>query len=88
MDPGCVSPEEGVRTVPKPAHEIKFRTIKEDLEKLAGDGEMDKAVFLFHTPPYKTCLDRAGLDGKMIDGVPLTSVRSKTIRCALSQEAM
>jgi Icc-related predicted phosphoesterase len=26
---------------------------------------------LFHTPPYDTPLDRAALDGKSIDGVPL-----------------
>ena len=26
---------------------------------------------LFHTPPYQTKLDRAALDGKMIDHVPL-----------------
>jgi Icc-related predicted phosphoesterase len=71
VDPGCVSPEKGARTVPKAAHEIKFRTIKEDLAKLAGDSDLEKAVFLFHTPPYQTCLDRAGLDAKMIDGVPL-----------------
>jgi len=28
-------------------------------------------VFLFHCPPYKTNLDRAALDGKIIDHVPL-----------------
>ena len=26
---------------------------------------------LFHSPPYQTLLDRAALDGKMIDHVPL-----------------
>jgi len=28
-------------------------------------------VFLFHAPPYRTKLDRADLDGKTIDHVPL-----------------
>ena len=32
---------------------------------------LEKSIFLFHTPPYKTNLDRAALDGKMIDYVPL-----------------
>jgi Icc-related predicted phosphoesterase len=32
---------------------------------------MENAVFLFHTPPYDTKLDRAALDGKMVDGVPV-----------------
>jgi Icc-related predicted phosphoesterase len=32
---------------------------------------MKNAVMLFHTPPHKTHLDRAALDGKKIDHVPL-----------------
>ena len=28
-------------------------------------------MFLFHTPPHETKLDRAALDGKMVDHVPL-----------------
>jgi Icc-related predicted phosphoesterase len=71
IDPGCVSPEEGMRSVPVPESEAKYATIKEDLEHLAGAGDLGRAVFLFHTPPYKTGLDRAALDGKMIDHVPL-----------------
>ncbi|MHC4942012.1 MAG: metallophosphoesterase family protein [Planctomycetota bacterium] len=71
VDPGCVSPEKGTRSVPVPEKEIKFRTIEKDLTQLAGSADLEKAVFLFHTPPYKTCLDRAGLDGKMIDHVPM-----------------
>jgi Icc-related predicted phosphoesterase len=70
-DPGCVSPEEGRRTIDVSADEIRYATIKDDLDRLTGDSEMEKAVFLFHTPPYKTELDRAALDGKMVDYVPL-----------------
>lgn len=29
-----------------------------------------KAIFLFHSPPYKTYLDRAALDDVVIDHVP------------------
>ena len=32
---------------------------------------MEHAVFLFHTPPYHCHLDRAALDGVMVDHVPL-----------------
>lgn len=40
-------------------------------EVLLGDGELRRAIFLFHAPPYQTNLDRAALDGKAIDQVPL-----------------
>jgi Icc-related predicted phosphoesterase len=71
VDPGCISPEEGIHTVPVSEYEMRYTTIAEDLEKLAGAGNLEKAIFLFHSPPYRTKLDRAALDGKMIDHVPL-----------------
>ncbi len=74
VDPGCVSPEEGHRSVPVPEHVIRNATIQDDLARLAGDsGDADlaRAIFLFHTPPYQTPLDRAALDGKQVDHVPL-----------------
>lgn len=71
VDPGCVSPEEGRCSVPVSRRELKYATIQNDLEKLVGHDNLSQAVFLFHTPPYKTNLDRAALDGKMIDHVPL-----------------
>jgi len=71
VDPGCVSPEEGRRSVDVPAHEIRGATIRDDLERLAGDADLGRAVFLFHSPPYDTLLDRAALDGRSHDHVPL-----------------
>lgn len=41
------------------------------MEKLAGGDELSDAIFLFHSPPYQTKLDRAALDGKMFDHAPL-----------------
>ena len=70
VDPGCVPPTEGYRTVP-PDSDTEFSTIKSDLETLAGDDDLSKAIFLFHSPPYKTSLDRAGLDGVKVDHVPV-----------------
>ncbi len=71
VDPGCVSPEEGFRTVEVPDRKSRFSTIREDLENLVGDRDLSRSIFLFHTPPYKSKLDRAALDGKSVDHVPL-----------------
>lgn len=71
IDPGCISPEEGHRSIPVSASESRNSTIKKDLKRLAGKGELRRAIFLFHTPPYQTKLDRAALDGKMVDHAPL-----------------
>lgn len=71
VDPGCVSPEEGVRSVPFAAHQVRHATIAEDLAALIGERSVEKAIFLFHSPPYDTALDRAALDGRRIDHVPL-----------------
>ncbi|MDP8207599.1 MAG: metallophosphoesterase [Candidatus Electryonea clarkiae] len=70
VDPGCVSPEEGMRTISVSDHSKKYSTIQEDLKQLAGDDNLEQAIFLFHSPPYKTNLDRAALDGKTIDPCP------------------
>jgi Icc-related predicted phosphoesterase len=71
VDPGCVSPEEGIRSVPVAEHTKKYATIQDDLAQLVAGQNLRRAVMLFHTPPYQTKLDRAALDGKMIDHVPL-----------------
>jgi Icc-related predicted phosphoesterase len=71
VDPGCVSPEEGRRSVHVPASEVRYGTILGDLKQLVGGDDVRDAVFLFHTPPYRTALDRAALDGRMVDHVPL-----------------
>ena len=71
VDPGCVSPEEGFRTVPVDPDDIRHATIQEDLESLTRNHSLARSVFLFHTPPYQTKLDRAALDGKKVDHAPL-----------------
>lgn len=70
-DPGCVPPDKGYHTIKIPEHKIKFGTIAKDLEELAGQNDLSKAIMLFHTPPYKTNLDRADIGGKSIDHAPL-----------------
>jgi hypothetical protein len=71
VDPGAVSPEEGLRSVDVPPEESRWATIAKDLAALVGDEPLDRAVILFHCPPYQTKLDRAALDGRCEDGVPL-----------------
>ena len=70
VDPGCIPPTEGFRTI-QASKDIEYETIQKDLETLTQEDDLSNAVFLFHSPPYKTMLDRAALDGQMIDQVPL-----------------
>jgi Icc-related predicted phosphoesterase len=71
VPPGCVSPEEGHRSVPAEERETKWATIQKDLASLVGEDPLDRAVFLFHMPPCDTPLDRAALDGKTYEHVSL-----------------
>ncbi len=71
VPPGCVSPEDGCRSVAVPAHKTRYATIRRDLEALTGDAQLDNSLFLFHAPPDSTTLDRVANDGKSIDHVPL-----------------
>jgi len=69
-DPGCLHPTEGIRTIEENT-DIEYATIQNDIDLLTRDLQPDKSIFLFHTPPYQTNLDRAELDGKFFDHVPL-----------------
>jgi Icc-related predicted phosphoesterase len=71
VDPGSVSPEEGRRSVPVREGETRYATIQEDLKCLVGKDSCARAIFLFHSPPHDTKLDRAALDGLKVDHVPL-----------------
>jgi Icc-related predicted phosphoesterase len=71
VDPGAVSPEEGMRTVPVSESEAKWSTIGGELQALAGADDQSQAIWLCHAPPYDTPLDRAALDGRMVEHVPL-----------------
>lgn len=71
VDPGCVSPEEGWRTVPADPRDVQYGSIQADLEALAVGEDLSRAIVLFHCPPYRSPLDRAALDAQSIDHVPL-----------------
>ncbi|MBZ5495075.1 MAG: hypothetical protein LAP85_01620 [Acidobacteriia bacterium] len=71
VDPGCISPEDGYYSVPVSDSVKRYATIQEDLEQLAGDENLERAIFLFHTPPYQSMLDRIAEHARRIDHVPL-----------------
>ena len=71
VDPGCVSPEEGRRSVAVAEREIRYATIAQDLEDMTRDEDLADAIMLFHSPPYGGKLDHADLAVKMFDHVPL-----------------
>ncbi len=72
VDPGCIHPTEGFRSFPVNPTTVAWRTIAEDLVDLTSDEDnWQKAIFLFHAPPYNSYLDRAALDGKSFDYAPL-----------------
>ena len=71
VDPGCISPEEGMHTTQTDSDILRYETIQKDLVRLFEFEDMAKIVCLFHSPPYKTNLDRAALDGQMVDHAPL-----------------
>jgi Icc-related predicted phosphoesterase len=71
LEPACVSPEEGFRSVPADTSDVRYGTIAKDLAALVGSNGLGRAVILFHSPPYETNLDRAALDGHVVEHVPL-----------------
>ncbi len=60
LDGGCLSPEEGTRTVPASPSDVRYGTIAADLAALAADRDQSRAIWLFHGPPHRTALDRLG----------------------------
>lgn len=71
VEPGSVPPEEGRRTVPVSESQVRWRTMAEDLAELFAEPDLTHAIGLFHAPPYRTALDRAALDGRMVEYAPL-----------------
>lgn len=78
--PGCVPIADGFNTVDVDRSDEKH-TIKEDLENLTDNKDLSNAIFIMHSPPHNTFLDRAGLDGIKVDGKQLdVHVGSEAIR--------
>jgi Icc-related predicted phosphoesterase len=71
VDLGCISPEDGWHSLPVTPNEYKYGTISSDLESLVGESDLSSAIFLFHSPPYRTNLDQASLHGKHVDYTPM-----------------
>jgi Icc-related predicted phosphoesterase len=71
VDVGACGPESGWTSAPVSEEKLRGRTIQQELEQLAGADDLERAVFLFHVPPYGSHLDRADLDERMVDSAPL-----------------
>ena len=70
VDPGSTAPEEGWHTRPVLPTDLRV-TMKDELGRLVGSDELGQAILLLHAPPYRSNLDRAALDGRRVDHVPL-----------------
>jgi Icc-related predicted phosphoesterase len=70
VDVGATAPESGWTSVPV-EEALRNLTIQQELEQLTVEDDLDRAVFLFHVPPYGSLLDRADLDGRSVDSAPL-----------------
>jgi Icc-related predicted phosphoesterase len=71
VDPGSYAPEEGWHTRPGDQSGASRATIQEELAHMVGGDDLRDAILLVHVPPYRSKLDRAALDGKMVDHAPL-----------------
>jgi Icc-related predicted phosphoesterase len=71
VDVGVLSPEEGQRTTKISKDIIRYSTISQDLEKLTKNSQSEKTIFLFHSPPYKSNLYNADMEGKLVDHAPV-----------------
>ncbi len=72
VDPGCVSPEKGYRTAEFDPEDLRSGTIAADLDALVPQtDDCRSTILLSHSPPYRTALDRAALDGQSVDHAPL-----------------
>jgi len=80
-DPGCIPPEEGIFTIEVDRRSILYKTISADLSLMSETSPPDRTIYLFHSPPHNTNLDRADIDNVLIDGVsPDVHVGSIAIR--------
>jgi Icc-related predicted phosphoesterase len=70
-DPNCVPPTEGWRSIHVPMNHIEHSTIKQDIDGIINDDDLDNAIFLFHSPPYQTNLDRVSTGKVIFDHSPL-----------------
>ncbi len=86
VSPGCVHPSDGFYTI-EPEEGYSARTIKEDLELLFTDTDFSRLILLTHSPPYNTGLDRAALDGLMVNNKAVdVHVGSKAIANVIKEK--
>ena len=55
-DPGCIAPEEGMRTDELTERELRHTTIRQELDEMTGGVDLRSAILLMHSPPYDTAI--------------------------------
>lgn len=75
VDEGCISPTDGVFSLP-PDFNKETDTIETDMQSLVDEDDIEFGVFLFHSPPFQTVLDMAGIKSEN----ECSNVGSKAIR--------
>lgn len=53
---GSIHPQEGYRSVPDTSENISL--IKDDLNELAGNDTLTRGIFIMHSPPFDSVLDK------------------------------
>jgi uncharacterized protein len=76
--PDCIAPGKGFYSMP-PDHDPENVNIQIEIQKLTGNDNLEFGIFLFHSPPYMSELDRAEIteEKQELTSIP---VGSKAIR--------
>lgn len=86
VDPNCTLESAGIRSVAISPQELEHTTIADELAALAGEDCCERAIFLFHTPPYNTKLDMLDTRGAKVDYVHIDPhVGSMAVRSLIEQ---
>jgi Icc-related predicted phosphoesterase len=79
VSPGCIAPSDGVFSIP-PDFDPETETIQSGIRHLVKNDNLDFGIFLFHSPPFDTELD------KITTGSELLPVGSKAIRNFIEED--
>lgn len=74
-DPACIAPSNGYHSA-KPDHDPENDTIREDIENLVQDDDLEFGIFLFHSPPFRTFIDQAEIGSGNVLPVGSKAIRN------------
>lgn len=86
VNKGSIAPADGYHSMP-PDHHPESDTIQNDLQQLTADNDLTFSVFLFHSPPFQTCLDMASVrKSEHSEEEEISNVGSKAILNLISEK--